>query len=107
VIAERARIEALLEGHPLPASKHDLIRYAEREDPGAAQVLRRLPDREYRTLDEVGEALVPVQPLRESHDPGVPRPESGLPPGGDDYINPDPTPGQVRPDGPASAPSEG
>jgi hypothetical protein len=106
VTADRARIEALLEGHPLPAARDDLIRYAEREDSGAAQMLRRLPDREFRTLDEVGEALQPVQPDRATRAAAVPKEESGLPPGGEDYVNPSPTPGQVRPDGPASARAE-
>jgi hypothetical protein len=105
--ADRARIEALLEGHPLPAARNDLIRYAEKEDSSAAELLRRIPDRQYRSLDEVGEALAPAQPPREQQDAGIPRPESGLPPGGDDYVNPSPMPGQVRPDGPASARSEG
>ena len=93
--ADRARIEALLEGHPLPASRDDLIAYAEGEDGRAGELLRRIPDREYRSLDEVGEALAPVHPVRDEQDAGTPRSESGLPPGGDDYINPSPTPGQT------------
>jgi hypothetical protein len=107
VSAERARIEAILEGHPLPASRNDLISYAEREDASVEELLRRIPDREYRSLDEVGEALAPAQPPSPQQDAGIPRPESGLPPGGADYVNPSPIPGQVRPDGPASARAEG
>jgi Protein of unknown function (DUF2795) len=103
VSADRARIEALLEGHPLPASRDDLISYVENEDARAAELLRRIPDRAYRSLDEVGEALAPAQPPHEQQDAGIPRPESGLPPGGEDYVNPSPTPGQIRPDGPSSA----
>jgi hypothetical protein len=102
VLDDRARIEALLEGVDLPAGKTALIAYAREHDPKAAEVLERLPEREYTSLDEVGEALVPVQSQR-TREHVLPRPESGLAPGGDDYINPKPKPGAVRPDGPPSA----
>ena len=36
----------------------------------------------------------------------TPREESGLPPGGDDYVNPDPRPGTVRDDAPTDNPPE-
>jgi hypothetical protein len=81
----RAALEALLEGVPLPATRKDLIRYARRADEAeAAAALHRLPDRRFSTLDEVGETLQPVQPAwpRERR---VPRPESDLPPGGELY----------------------
>jgi hypothetical protein len=102
VLDQRARIEALLEGVDLPARKAELIAYAREHDAGAAELLGQIPEREYTSLDEVGEVLVPVQSQR-TREQVLPRPESGLPPGGDDYINPQPTPGAVRPDGPPSA----
>jgi hypothetical protein len=93
---ERAYIESLLEGAPLPATRADLIEYAERQgDRGTARRLRALPSRRYDWLDEVGEALEPVQPTwpRERR---VPVAEAGSPPGGAGYgIDPD--------DGPAAA----
>jgi hypothetical protein len=85
----RAALHALLEGVPLPATKSDLVTYARREGGrSAAKILRRLPSQRYGTLDEVGEALEPVQPqwprVRR-----VPKAESDLPPGGSAYgINP-------------------
>jgi hypothetical protein len=93
-------LEAALEGVPLPAQKRDLLEYAGEQDPELVQLLEGLPEREYRALDEVGEALVPAQPPPVPSHVALPREESGLPPGGDDYVNPDPTPGAVRPDGP-------
>lgn len=82
---ERAWIEALLEGVPLPATRADLITCVKRQ--GETQAVRRLkslPDRRYSWIDEVGEALQPVQPQwpRERR---VPKPESDLPPGGPAY----------------------
>jgi hypothetical protein len=81
----RAYIESLLEGVPLPATRSDLIRWAKQNDGDqAARRLRDLPRRRFDTLDEVGEALEPVQPQwpRERR---VPKPESDLPPGGPAY----------------------
>jgi hypothetical protein len=45
----------------------------------------------------VGEELAPTKPhlLAAEHPP---HPESGAPPGGEDYVNPSPTPGAIRPD---------
>lgn len=102
--AKRALIESLLEGVSLPAGKEKLIAYAREQDPAAARELESLPEREYRALDEVGEALAPVQPSRKQEEARVPHAESGAPPGGDDYVTANPTPGAVRPDGPPSAP---
>jgi Protein of unknown function (DUF2795) len=82
---ERARLEALLEGVPLPATRADLVRHvraAAGEDD--ARPLRGLPDRRFSTIDEVGEALAPVQPQWE-RERRVPHPESDLPPGGERY----------------------
>ena len=57
-----AKLQVLLEDVPLPAHKRDLVAYARGQDPEAAYLLEALPEREYHALDEVGEALVPVQP---------------------------------------------
>lgn len=81
----RAYVEALLEGVPLPATRDVLIKYAEHErDEQARQALETLPDRMFSTLDEVGEALAPVQP-QWPRQRRVPKPESDLPPGGPAY----------------------
>jgi hypothetical protein len=107
VFAEVARLQSLLEGVDLPADKRRLIRYALEQDDGgsAARLLERLPEREYRSLDEVGEALAPVQPSS-SPQSALPREESDLPPGGDDYVNPQPEPGAVRHDAPPDNPPD-
>jgi hypothetical protein len=98
---EVAELQALLEGVPLPAGKQQLLDYARAED-GArfAPLLRRLPDREYRSLDDVAEALMPVQPEWSQPDPHEPREESGKPPGGLAYTDASAEPGRVREDGP-------
>jgi hypothetical protein len=95
-----ALLQGLLEGVALPASRDELVEYAARQDGGYAfrPELERLPDRDYGALDEVGEALAPVQPLWDAEQPEAPGPESGLPPGGPDYVKPNPTPGAVRHD---------
>jgi hypothetical protein len=64
VHAKSAEIQVVLEGVDLPASKGALIRYAAGQDDAdaALTLLERLPEREFRTLDEVSEALAPVQP---------------------------------------------
>jgi len=106
VYSEVATLQVLLEGVPLPASKHELIRYAHEQDGGrAVSLLERLPDREYRRLDEVGEALAPVQPSSEQRTE-PPHEESDLPPGGDDYLSPHPSPGTVRHDAPPGNPPQ-
>jgi len=102
---QAAIVQALLEGVDLPASKDDLIRYARLHDGHEAALLERLPDREYERLDEVGEALAPVQPHAEQG-PQLPREESDLPPGGDDYVKAHPTPGRVRDDAPPENPPQ-
>lgn len=101
-----AELQSVLEGVPLPAQKADLLAYAGDQDASAAADLQGLPDREYSSLDEVGEALAPVQP--EWAGPAVhePRDESGQPPGGDAYVDPHPEPGAVRPSGPSSNPPQ-
>ncbi|HEV8250511.1 MAG TPA: DUF2795 domain-containing protein [Gaiellaceae bacterium] len=76
-----AELQVLLEGVPLPATKDQLLEYAvqQRAEPHFLEALRSLPDREYASLDEVGEQLVHVQP-----------------PGGHADANPDPDTGRLR-----------
>jgi hypothetical protein len=106
--AAAARLQAALEGVDLPATVRELARYAAAQgaEPEALEALRRLPPgTRVRSLDEVGEALSPVQPVRPPHGPGWPDPESGAPPGGEAYLDPDAEPGAIRDDtgdGPAS-----
>ena len=93
-----AELQVALEGVPLPASKQELLAHARREGsgPGELALIEALPDREYGSLDEVGETLYPVQPAAEPKQPDQPKPESGLPPGGKAYTDPSPEPGAVR-----------
>jgi len=108
VFADVEALQSLLEGVALPAQKRDLIRYALEQENGhaAVQLLERLPEREYRRLDEVGEALLPVQPHAPQPATAPPREESDVPPGGDDYVNPKPEPGAVRDDAPPDNPPQ-
>jgi hypothetical protein len=95
--AQRANeIQALLEGIPLPATRSMLAQYAREEDANVAALLeQRLPDQEYGDLDEVAELL--LGGVRPPYPPTpLPVPESGKPPGGDDYLNPSPESGRVR-----------
>lgn len=101
-----AEIQVLLEGVPLPATKAELVDYARREDPEGARLLEALPDRDYRSLDEVGEALAPVQPSRAQPEAAVPREESDLPPGGETYVQPHSESGAVRHDAPPGNPPQ-
>jgi hypothetical protein len=100
-----AEIQVLLEGVKLPATRAELVRYAALQDSEAAVELERLPDRKYERLDDVGEQLAPTQPLRTSAE-RPPRPESGEPPGGDDYLRPFPESGRVDPDAPPDNPPQ-
>lgn len=86
--ATAAYLQALLEGVPLPATRDELIAYAEEQDGAAVSELWRLPDREFRSLDEVGEALEPVQARHEEAVPEQPPPWSGEPPGREAYTAP-------------------
>jgi hypothetical protein len=101
-----AELQVLLEGVALPAHKRELVEYASSQDRAAARHLESLPDREYRSLDEVGEALAPVQPPRSQPVAAVPREESDAPPGGEDYVEPHPEPGAVRDDAPPDNPPQ-
>ena len=96
-----AELQALLEGVPLPAGKQALMDYARAHDRARlARLLARLPEREFRSLDDVGEALLPVQPERPRPDPHEPAAESGEPPGGLAYTDASAEPGRVREGGP-------
>jgi hypothetical protein len=101
-----AELQVVLEGVPLPATKQELIAYAREQDERMATDLGALPDREYRSLDEVGEVLAPAQPSAPAPGPPLPHDESGEPPGGDAYLNPHPEPGAVRDDAPPSNPPQ-
>ena len=97
-------IQAALEGVKLPASRDELVRYAKTQEPSlVAELQALLPERSYEALDEVGEALAPVQPSRAAEEP-LTRPESGEPPGGEDYVKPAPQSGAVRDDAPPDNP---
>ena len=80
-----AEIQVVLEGVRLPATRGELIAYARRWDPAAASELAAIADRAYDRIDEVGEALLRVQPVARV-DAQLPTPESGLPAGGDAYV---------------------
>jgi len=97
-----AELQALLEGIALPATSEQLVDYAREQDarPELARLLERPPEREYRSLDEVGEALEPVQPTWQPAPRHEPREESGLPPGGEAYTDASAEPGRVRERGP-------
>jgi hypothetical protein len=86
MIRTSAYAQTVLEGVPLPAQKPDLVAYARNQgaEEHVLEALRLLPDREYESLDEVGEAIAPVQPLR-AGGARPPRPESGDLPGGQAY----------------------
>jgi hypothetical protein len=97
-IARAAQLQVLLEGVALPAEKAELLEYAVRQhaEPQYIAALRTLPDRQFESLDEVGEELVRVQPPSGNDGAGPPHEESGAPPGADAYTDPDPDTGQVR-----------
>jgi hypothetical protein len=103
-----AELQVLLEGIALPASKQELVDYASRQSDSAEFVtdLRSLPDEQYESLDDVGEALLQMQPSRSEELLPVPQDESGQPPGGDEYTNPSPEPGGIRPDWPEDNPPQ-
>src|SRR5436305_8745259 len=106
--AQRAtEIQAVLEGIPLPATRTDLLGYARENDPGILRDLEQLPEQEYDRLDAVGELLTmqPSAPKPPEH--ALPRPESGKPPGGDDYLTPFPDDtGRVHHDAPRTNPPQ-
>jgi hypothetical protein len=72
VNAQRAaEIQVVLEGVRLPATRGELIAYARRWDPAAASELGAIADRAYDRIDEVGEALLRVQPVLGQPDAGA------------------------------------
>ena len=93
-----AEIQVLLEGIPLPAARDELLEYArgQSSDGTLVALLEAVPEREYRSLDEVGEAIHPVQPSRPTSQPREPKPESGEPPGREAYTDASAEPGAVR-----------
>ena len=101
-----AELQVVLEGVPLPAKKRELLEYARTQDESAVADLQGLPDREYSSLDEVGEELAPVQPERSQTHLQRPQAESGKPPGGESYTDPSPEPGAIRPSVPESNPPQ-
>jgi hypothetical protein len=101
-----AEIQAVLEGIPLPAKKADLVRYARAQDDGVARELEGLPDEEFDRLDAVGELLTLV-PTARTPESRLPRPESGKPPGGPDYLTAHPSDtGLVRRSAPRQNPPQ-
>jgi hypothetical protein len=90
-----AELQVVLEGVKLPATRDELIAYARRWDADAGTQLARLPKRSFDSLDDVAEELMPTQPNR-VRPVKLPAPESGLPPGGVDYVNPQPQSGEVH-----------
>ena len=100
-------IQAVLEGVPLPATRSQLVDYARGEDASIVPHLERLPDEQFDRLDAVGERLTaqPSAPAPPEH--GPPRPESGKPPGGSDYLEPHPSDtGRVRRTAPRANPPQ-
>ena len=59
-----AELQVVLEGVALPAPRQELLEYALLQGVSAQlfALLEALPDREYGSIDEVAETLVPVQP---------------------------------------------
>ena len=106
--AQRAtEIQAVLEGVALPATRAELLAYARAQDGDIVRDLEQLPDEEFDRLDAVGDLLTlrPSAPKPPEH--GLPRPESGKPPGGDDYLTPHPTDtGKVHHDAPRTNPPQ-
>ena len=96
----------MLEGIPLPAKKSELVEYARAQDDGIARELEGLPDEEFDRLDAVGEILMLV-PTAPGPDGRLPLPESGKPPGGQDYLTPNPSDtGLVRHSAPRQNPPQ-
>ena len=101
-----AEIQSILEGVPLPATRRQLLRYAQANDPTAVAELTGLPDEEYRRLDQVGAQLT-LGPSVPRDRERAPRPESGKPPGGPDYLRAHSTDtGRVRHDAPRDNPPQ-
>jgi hypothetical protein len=93
-----ALVQTILEGVSLPATRQELIDYARSQDAGERLLgmLGWIEDREYASLDEVGEEIAPVQPELAPPDAERPAVESDQPPGGSSYTDPHPDPGTIR-----------
>jgi hypothetical protein len=89
-----AELQVVLEGIRLPATKAELIAYARTQDPSFVDDLAALPDLSYNRIDAVGDLLY-AKPKPPAPPQPKPRAESGLPPGGDDYVTPFPESGAV------------
>ena len=101
-----AEIQAVREGIPLHATKSELLAYAREQEPDVLRDLEGLPDEEFSHLDAVG-ALLTLTPSRPHEGEPLPKPESGKPPGGDDYTTPFPgDTGRVRHDAPRANPPQ-
>jgi len=102
-----SEIQAVLEGQPLPASRRQLLDYARAEDASIVHELERLPDETFDRLDAVA-ALLTLRPAAPAPpDDALPRPESGKPPGGADYLTPFPSDtGRVRHSAPRDNPPQ-
>ena len=103
-----AELQAMLQGIDLPATRGELLEYATAQEGGASfrRDLEALPDREFRSLDEVGEQLARVQPAPAPRPLAVSHEESDQPPGGHAYTDPRAEPGAVRPDWPDDNPPQ-
>jgi hypothetical protein len=62
-IARAAQLQALLGGIRFPAEKAELLEYAvrQRAEPPFIGILRKIPERTYVSLDEVGRELIRVE----------------------------------------------
>ena len=89
-LVNRAYVESMLSGVPLPASRAELVAYAEKQERGGAvaSLLHAIPDRESRALQDVGEELEPRQPEAWKQPPPttLPREDSDVYPGGPAYV---------------------
>jgi uncharacterized protein DUF2795 len=85
--ANPSAVGALLNGIDLPASRDEIVRYADEQGASHAELaaLRVLEEREYESTMDVVEALSPVQPNLPQPEPAAPRAESGDPPGREQY----------------------
>ena len=86
--ADAAELKTALVGVALPAKQPELLEYAVQQhaEPVLLDALRSLPDeKEFTSLDEVIEELLPVQVARNGAPRHEPKAESGAPPGGDAY----------------------
>lgn len=99
-------IQAVLEGVPLPAKRSQLLDYARAHDASVVAELEGLPDMEFDRLDAVADLLT-MRPSAPKPEPRPPRPESGKPPGGPDYLKPFPSDtGTVRHTAPTDNPPQ-